>query len=550
MSKLGAAPAGVYSDDGSKLLALQSPDGGQIMVSNMMGRRLPTRIGVIGDSILALCANNSATDNIANIEGITTRFNSLRNGAHIIVNNEMNGTAQAGTTAFNALQINSSGVAGALQAFKQMIDRPKEVLVCYGANDFFLPGSAGASNTMTAAMVLADMKYLLSELAEMGVRGDVINGFPCSGQAGGPGNIWTLARQQEQWKYMAALPALIAAFPMHMLLDMYSLGSDNGTITGMPLSSMLIDGVHPNSAGAIIWANGLHVQLPPSEGGFAPYIQQPGDTQGTGYANSQNILSLSEMTNLTAGATGLPANFVEVTLSNCSATYLVVSDSDGDAYNTLQATITFTAAGIYWLELWENVFPQPQDRWVSSCIVSLLSDPNGVCIQCGSRGKVYTSSGNAQVAWSQYLQRPTAVAPGVLTPIKPFSNQLQISGLANPLGNATPIRTGVGLVVQSSGAGVVTVNLAEPSVFRVSQESLVPQPYTPGASPFTYKNNTNNLQQVVVTGGTISAANYSRNNGTTNISVTVPGQILLAPGDTLTLTYTVAPTGFTVIEMT
>jgi hypothetical protein len=63
---------------------------------------------------------------------------------------------------------------------------------------------------------------------------------------------------------------------------------------------------------------------------------------------------------------------------------------------------------------------------------------------------------------------------------------------------------------------------------------------TVGASPFTYKNGTIIRQQVLVTGGTVSSVQLSRDNST---FVTLPAnQAVLFPGDYLKITYTVLPT--------
>jgi hypothetical protein len=63
---------------------------------------------------------------------------------------------------------------------------------------------------------------------------------------------------------------------------------------------------------------------------------------------------------------------------------------------------------------------------------------------------------------------------------------------------------------------------------------------TAGVSPYTYQNTSNSKQQIIVTGGTVSSVQYSRDNLT--FYVLPAYQIVLFPGDYLKITYTVAPT--------
>jgi hypothetical protein len=76
----------------------------------------------------------------------------------------------------------------------------------------------------------------------------------------------------------------------------------------------------------------------------------------------------------------------------------------------------------------------------------------------------------------------------------------------------------------------------------------VSQP-TVGASPFTYHNVTNVRQEIVLTGGTVSSVQFSRDNitfYTVSSSQGIP--IILSSGDYLKITHTGAPT-MTVIPL-
>ena len=62
----------------------------------------------------------------------------------------------------------------------------------------------------------------------------------------------------------------------------------------------------------------------------------------------------------------------------------------------------------------------------------------------------------------------------------------------------------------------------------------------PGPSPYTYQNTGDFTVDAIVTGGTVSAVEFSR-DATTFFAVSAGTQISLNPGDYLRVTYTVAP---------
>jgi hypothetical protein len=69
-----------------------------------------------------------------------------------------------------------------------------------------------------------------------------------------------------------------------------------------------------------------------------------------------------------------------------------------------------------------------------------------------------------------------------------------------------------------------------------------------GASPATYTNTSSGMQQVVVVGGTLTVVTVTR-NGTGASAGVVTDIVMLNPTDSLTITYSVAPT-LSVIQMT
>ena len=68
---------------------------------------------------------------------------------------------------------------------------------------------------------------------------------------------------------------------------------------------------------------------------------------------------------------------------------------------------------------------------------------------------------------------------------------------------------------------------------------------TPGASPYIYTNSSQFVQQVTISGGTISIISLSR-GGVTGENT---GTYLLCPGDSVTVTYSVVPTVFNVANI-
>jgi hypothetical protein len=67
------------------------------------------------------------------------------------------------------------------------------------------------------------------------------------------------------------------------------------------------------------------------------------------------------------------------------------------------------------------------------------------------------------------------------------------------------------------------------------------------ATTVAYQNGTLFRQQIIWSGGTVSAVGFSRDNAT-YYTLPVAGSVVLGPGDYIKLTYSVAPT-FTVVPL-
>ncbi len=105
--------------------------------------------------------------------------------------------------------------------------------------------------------------------------------------------------------------------------------------------------------------------------------------------------------------------------------------------------------------------------------------------------------------------------------------------------SATPAAGGgysLQLYVASSSITPIRVRLYNPQL-RIVGYKTTPVSVTPPASAAAYTNSTNVKQQVIVSGGTVSA--IAQGGVATGLT---SGVFVLDPGDTLTPTYTVAPT--------
>ena len=83
---------------------------------------------------------------------------------------------------------------------------------------------------------------------------------------------------------------------------------------------------------------------------------------------------------------------------------------------------------------------------------------------------------------------------------------------------------------------------APPRIDVVPGWNILPRNVVVGASPFTIQNTTGNPVDIIVTGGTVSAIAFSRDNVTFYGVGSTAGVFWLSPYDYLRVTYTVAPT--------
>ena len=77
---------------------------------------------------------------------------------------------------------------------------------------------------------------------------------------------------------------------------------------------------------------------------------------------------------------------------------------------------------------------------------------------------------------------------------------------------------------------------------KTMASTAAPTGVTPTGSPYVYQNTTTGPQTVMVSGGTVSLIEYSRDGTTYFPAGLIAGSVTLNPNDRIRLTYLVAPT--------
>lgn len=178
-------------------------------------------------------------------------------------------------------------------------------------------------------------------------------------------------------------------------------------------------------------------------------------------------------------------------------------------------------------------------------------------LQASARVICDNGSGNAPSAYSVAMRQRFYTAtvfrdwgtipPGAPTALTPdFSEKLDVRMTTPPVQNtaasvsaAPALGSGyqMQIFVSSQVVGVpVRVRVYNPQL-KVVGYNKTPVSVTPPASASAFTNSTTMNQQIVISGGTVSA--IAQNGVSTGLT---SGVFVLAPGDTLTPTYTVAPT--------
>jgi len=142
---------------------------------------------------------------------------------------------------------------------------------------------------------------------------------------------------------------------------------------------------------------------------------------------------------------------------------------------------------------------------------------------------VLTGSGSNTESLQDVQIGPPSADPSV------FLTALQDAALNPPGGYSDDTNFVLSKAIES-------LAVAPPPADEVPGWNILPRGATVGASPFTFQNTTGRSVDLIVTGGTVSAIAFSRDNVTFYGVGSVAGVFWLSPYDYLRVTYTVAPT--------
>jgi len=116
--------------------------------------------------------------------------------------------------------------------------------------------------------------------------------------------------------------------------------------------------------------------------------------------------------------------------------------------------------------------------------------------------------------------------------------------------NSAPLKFTTGTNQTTAEAGTIEYNnayFATPSdatrrPIKLGNSAVAPSNITVTASPMTYQNTTGYEADVIISGGTISSIEFTRDNATFYTTGLTTGVITLSPSDRVRVTYSVAPT--------
>lgn len=508
-----------YAEVGSQIPALVSG------AENGPALQRPYRWACYGDSR----ANCFTVNTVLAPTGSTTAFNDQRSGmwligalgdSEIAANFGVSGDLATG---WNAAARSNSKTINNLVAAALFKGGPVDaVYVQYGINDYI----AGAS----AATVSAAIQSLCVALMGAGFRVVLESTHPASAASYGAS---AAAKLQATIDGNAILKAWAAGYPRQLAFaDTFAALLDG---TGYASAAYFADGLHFNRAGAmlsgaacavaartileqrraLIYSSGSRLQ--------PNLIDWSGPTQ---YTNADvGTVTFNTPTWSIDAATGMP--YAEVTMT-CTAL------AGGYARGRWEVHATTISGG-------SPRYPiAVGDELQGSAYITADDGAGGVPpIQCiAIRHRLFSDAKYADVganvaAAGSNLGQPVAFRAMCPT----FVTATASAGISAP-GNAAgyPLQA---LVEFSAVGQSARVRMYAPSLRVVSS----PQPSQPtiGASPATYSNTTGAPVMLYVAGGTVSAITLARQGAALTTGAT-SGAFQLSQGDSVTITYTVAPT--------
>jgi hypothetical protein len=163
------------------------------------------------------------------------------------------------------------------------------------------------------------------------------------------------------------------------------------------------------------------------------------------------------------------------------------------------------------------------------------------CLAIGRSATVSTSN--------TYILGSSSVGINVGICMITATARLHLPAGATPAGKA-PLKFTSGALQTTAEAGAIEYNnayyaTASDAVRRpisLSNAAVLPSNITVTASPFTYQNATGYNGDVIISGGTVSNIEFTRDNTTFYTTGLTTGVITLSPSDRVRVTYSVAPT--------
>ncbi len=164
---------------------------------------------------------------------------------------------------------------------------------------------------------------------------------------------------------------------------------------------------------------------------------------------------------------------------------------------------------------------------------------------------MYHSAINGSIYTSTYLPIPnnsevTCYMIGVekwYVDIRQDSNYLDTDhfSIVDPTDRTKSVKLNV-VPVTAGTQKVITVPDANVNLGKLTNSTVAPSDITVTASPFTYQNTTAFNGDVIISGGTVSDIEFTRDNTTFYTVGFIEGVLRLSPSDRVRVTYTVAPT--------
>lgn len=239
-----------------------------------------------------------------------------------------------------------------------------------------------------------------------------------------------------------------------------------------------------------------------------------------------DFIPYPDQVTITYGSKGL-MQASGTTTTAVDGTTIVLNGSNKIALNLANAN-TWTATQTFPVASFNNLLSNT-NTWTAAQVYSDFSSINIKANLTGLGG-----STNGVISWSYsgsntYLTLKPVVELG-------YTSNIQLEGFVVTTINNTLDDGNGNAIFTTSGGGIVSVN-------GIKTTAGAATTVTVGASPYTYTNSSTSNQQIFIQGGTVSAISFNPNGGTgISLSGLTDNVITLRPGDTITITYTVAPT--------